>query len=263
MQSLRLASGTELPAVGLGTWQLRGGATTVKAAIELGFRLIDTSGDYGTQPAIGTALREVEVPRQEIFLVTKVEETESGYEGTEDRLRELGLDYADLVLIHRPPPTGAGESIWSGLIEAKRDGLTREIGVSNYSTEQMDRVTDATGEQPAVNQIEWSPFGHSGDMLDYCRERSILIQAYSPLTRTERLDDPTLAEIANRHGKTPAQVLIRWNIQLETNPVPKASTREHLEQDIDVFDFELGDDEMEQLNGLNERYSALAGLAYV
>ena len=262
MQTFTLATGTEIPAIGLGTWQLRGGADTVSTALDLGYRLIDTSGDYGTQPAIGEAIRASGIPRDEIFLETKVEETEDGYDATKDRLRELGFDHADLVVIHRPPRTGAGESIWEGLIRAKRDGLTREIGVSNYSTEQMDAVTDATGERPVVNQIEWSPLGHSLEMLADCRERGILIQAYSPLTRGERLD-PTLAEIGSAHGKTPAQVVIRWNIQLGTNPLPKASTREHLQENIDVFDFELSDEEMERLSGLNEGYSAFGGLTYV
>ena len=232
------------------------------AALGLGYRLIDTSGDYGTQPAIGEAIRKSRVPRDDIFLVTKVEETEDGYDATKDRLRELGLDHADLVLIHRPPPGGVGEPIWEGLIRARQEGLARAIGVSNYSTEQMDAISDATGERPAVNQIEWSPFGHSQAMLEYCRARDILIQAYSPLTRAERLDDSMLSQIGDRHGKTAAQVLIRWNVQLGTNPLPKASTREHLEENIDVFDFELSPDEMERLSGLNERYSALAGLAY-
>jgi 2,5-diketo-D-gluconate reductase A len=262
MQAFSLPSGNEIPALGLGTWQLRGGAETVRLALDTGYRLIDTSGDYGTQPAIGEAIRERGIPRRDIFLVTKVEETEDGYEATKDRLCELGQEYADLILVHRPPSSGAGESIWKGLIRAEREGLARQIGVSNYSTEQMDAVTDATGEQPAVNQIEWSPFGHSREMLEYCRERGILIQSYSPLTRARRLDDPTLAEVGSRHGKTPAQVLIRWNIQLGTNALPKASTPEHLLENAAVFDFELSDKEMARLSGLNERYSALAGLPY-
>src|SRR5439155_23544004 len=172
--------------------------------------------------------------------------TEDGYDATSDRLSELGLDYADLVLIHRPPPAGAGESIWEGLIRAKRDGLSVEIGVSNYSTDQIDAVTRATGERPSVNQIEWSPFGHSREMLEYCRERRILIQAYSPLTRGKRLDDPTLGAIGRNHGKTSAQVLLRWNIQLGANPVPKASTGDHLRENIAVFDFELDEEETQR-----------------
>jgi 2,5-diketo-D-gluconate reductase A len=262
LQTFGLATGVQIPAMGLGTWELRGGAQTVGTALGFGYRLIDTAGDYGTQPAIGKAIREARVPRDDIFLVTKVEETEDGYDATKNRLRELSMDHADLVLIHRPPSTGAGESIWEGLIKARQEGLAREIGVSNYSIEQMDAVTDATGERPAVNQIEWSPFGHSPGMLDHCRQHDVLIQAYSPLTRVERLHDPVLKEIGGEHGKTPAQVLIRWNIQLGTNPIPKASTRQHLEENLAVFDFELSDDEMDRLSGLNERYSALAGLAY-
>jgi diketogulonate reductase-like aldo/keto reductase len=263
MQTFRLAGGAEIPVLGLGTWELRGGADTIRAALELEYRLIDTSGDYGTQPAIGEAIRDSGIARDEIFLVTKVEEDEDGHAATKDRLRDLGLDHADLMLIHRPPPTGAGESIWESLIRAKREGLTREIGVSNYSIDQIEAVTGATGELPSVNQIEWTPFGHSPQMLDYCRDRGILIQAYSPLTRGQRLDDPTLDEIVRRHGKSPAQLMLRWNIQLGTNPIPKASTQEHLQEDIDVFDFELSAGEMDHLSSLNERYSALAGLAYV
>ena len=262
MDTFRLKSGATIPAVGLGTWELRGGVETVMTALELGYRLIDTAVDYGTQPAIGEAIRRSGIPREGIYLVTKVEETEDGYEATRDRLGELGLDYADLVLIHRPPPGGAGEAIWEGLIRAKREGLACDVGVSNYSIEQMEAVAAASGEQPLVNQIEWSPFGHSRQMLEHCRERGILIQAYSPLTRAERLDDPTLVEIGERHAKTPTQVLVRWNVQLGTNAIPKASTREHLEENLDVFDFELSEEEMDRLSGLNERYSALAGLAY-
>jgi diketogulonate reductase-like aldo/keto reductase len=262
VETFGLASGARIPVMGLGTWQLRGGAETVRTALGLGYRLIDTSGDYGTQPAVGEGMRSSGLEREEIFLVTKVEETEDGYDATKDRLRDLGLDYADLMLIHRPPDKGAGEWIWEGLIKARQEGLCREIGVSNYTTGQIDAVTDATGERPAVNQIEWTPFGHTQEMLDYCRDHDVLIQSYSPLTRGERLDDARLTEIARGHGKTPAQVLLRWNIQLGVNPVPKASTREHLQEDIDVFDFELADDEMDRLTNLNERYSALAGLAY-
>jgi 2,5-diketo-D-gluconate reductase A len=262
LQTFSLATGTQIPALGLGTWELRGGEQTVTTALGLGYRLIDTAGDYGTQPAIGEAIRRSRVPRDDIFLVTKVEETEDGYDATKDRLRELGVDHADLVLIHRPPSTGAGEPIWDGLTRAKQEGLAREIGVSNYSTEQMVAVTEASGARPAANQIEWTPFGHSLAMLEHCRHHDILIQAYSPLTRGQRLDDPVLTEIGGGHGRTPAQVLIRWNIQLGANPLPKASTREHLEENIAVFDFELSDDEMDRLSRLSERYSALGGLAY-
>ncbi|MCT7374994.1 aldo/keto reductase [Chelativorans salis] len=261
--ALPLNTSRNMPILGLGTWQLKDDtAGTIAAALELGYRLIDTAVDYGTQPGIGEGIRRSGVERSDFYLVTKVEETDDAYEATRAYLGELGLDYADLMLIHRPPSSGPGEDLWRGLIKAKEDGLTRDIGVSNYSTDRIDRLIDATGEVPAVNQIEWSPFGYSDDMLRYGREKNMVIQAYSPLTRGKRLDDTTLGEIAGKHGKSPAQVLIRWNLQRGTAAVPKANQRAHLEENIDVFDFELSEDDMARLDGLNERFSSLGRLPY-
>jgi diketogulonate reductase-like aldo/keto reductase len=258
-----LPSGRTMPVLGLGTWQLSDDtAGTVQAALRLGYRMIDTSGDYGTQPAIGDALRRTDVDRDAIFLVTKVEEHEDAYESTERNLRELGQDYADLMLIHRPPPGGPGVELWEGLIRARGAGMARDIGVSNYTTDQMEALIRATGETPAVNQIEWSPFGWSHEMLDWCRERGVVTQAYSPLTRTRRLGDERLASLADRLGKTPAQVLLRWNLQLGVAPLPKANQRAHLAEDLDVFDFALDDAEMDELAALNEAYSSLGALPY-
>jgi diketogulonate reductase-like aldo/keto reductase len=263
--TLQLRTGLEMPILGLGTWQLTDDtAGTVEKALALGYRMIDTSGDYGTQPGVGEGIRRSGLDRDEIFLVTKVEENEDAYESTVGDLRELGLDYADLMLIHRPPPRGAGTDLWEGLLRAKKDGLTREVGVSNYSIRQIDELVAATGEVPVVNQIEWTPFGWSAEMLEYCRNAEIVIQAYSPLTRVERLDDDRLTGIAGEYGKTPAQVLIRWNLQLGTVPLPKANRQNHLEENLDVFDFELSNAHMEQLNELNEQWSSLGrSLQYV
>jgi 2,5-diketo-D-gluconate reductase A len=178
---LELLTGNMMPCMGLGTWQLtqdtRG---AVGAALDLGYRLIDTSGDYGTQPGIGEAIRRSGAARDSIYLITKVEETGNAYEATRHNLAELQLDFADLVLIHRPPPNGAGETLWRGLMRAREDGLARDIGVSNYSVDLIEALVDATGETPAVNQIEWSPFGHSDRMLDHAKTNGIVIQAYSP-----------------------------------------------------------------------------------
>lgn len=194
--------------------------------------------------------------------MTKVEETDDAYEATRRNLDQLGLGRADLMLIHRPPVNGAGVDLWEGLIRARDEGLATDIGVSNYRTGQIDALVSATGEVPAVNQIEWSPFGHSDAMLRYAKQRGLVIQAYSPLTRTKRLDDPTLEEIARRHGKTPAQVILRWDLQRGAVPLPKANRPEHLEENIDVFDFELPADEMTKLNRLNEHWSSLGALPY-
>ena len=253
-----------MPILGLGTWQLTNDTVdTVAYALELGYRLIDTSSDYGTQPGIGEAMKNSTIDRASIYVVTKVEETDDAYERTKADLKELNLEYVDLMLIHRPPPTGAGEELWEGLIRAKKEGLVRDIGASNYSTELIDKLIEAGGEVPTVNQIEWSPFGHSRDMMKYCAEKKIIIQAYSPLTRTKRLDDDALAQVADRYNKSPAQILIRWNMQLGINPIPKANQKKHLEENISVFDFEISDDDMRLLSDLNEEYSSLGSLPYV
>jgi diketogulonate reductase-like aldo/keto reductase len=260
-----LATGTEMPVLGLGTWQLTGRAARegVEHALEIGYRLIDTSGDYGNQPQIREAVRSSGVAREEVFLVSKVEEDEDAYASARDKVEELGVERLDLCLIHRPPPTGAGESLWEGLIAAKGGGLAREIGVSNYSIGQIDRLVEATGEQPVVNQIEWSPFGYSEEVAVHARRRELVLQAYSPLTRGKRLGDETLNGVGARHGKSAAQVLLRWNVQRGTAPVPKAASPEHREENVDVFDFELGEDELGRLDRLNEHWSSLAGLPYV
>jgi diketogulonate reductase-like aldo/keto reductase len=260
--TLTLRSGARMPVLGLGTWELTSDtAETVLHALRSGYRMIDTACDYGSQPGIGQALKRYG-RREDVYLVAKVEEDEDAYQATRRYLREMGVDYADLMLIHRPPEDGAGEALWRGLARARLEGYARDIGVSNYAVEQLSRLTEATGETPIVNQIEWSPFGHSAAMLDYCRARGIVIQAYSPLTRGERLDDEALVDIAQRYGRTPAQMLIRWNLQQGVAPLPKANRREHLEENIDVFDFVIDDADMSALNRLNEHYSALGSLAY-
>jgi len=261
--TLPLHTGRAMPALGLGTWQLTSEtAGTIAAALALGYRLVDTAADYGTHSGIGEGLERSGLDRAELFLVAKIEEDDDPLDATRRYLREIGVTYADLMLIHRPPPSGAGEALWEGLIEARREGLVRDIGVSNYPAELIDTLVDATGEVPAVNQIEWSPFGHGDAMLRYAQEKGMVIQAYSPLTRATRLDDGTLREIGSRHGKSPAQVLLRWNLQRGTAPIPKANRREHLEENIDVFDFELSAEDMAALDGRNERYSSLGTLPY-
>lgn len=253
-----------MPVLGLGTWELtHDTAGTVGYALELGYRMIDTACDYGSQPGIGEAIRSSRIPRSELYLVAKVEETDDALPATRKYLGEMGLEYADLVLIHRPPEQGVGEELWEGLVRAREAGLARDIGVSNYSIEQMRELAAAVGEMPAVNQIEWSPFGFSERMLEFCRESRVILQAYSPLTRTKLLGESRLAEIAERNGRTPAQILLRWNLQRGTVPLPKANRREHLEENLGAFAFELGDADMAALDALDEHYSALGSLPYV
>ncbi len=262
--TLQLHTGNTMPIMGLGTWQLTiDTADTIAYALKLGYSLIDTSSDYGTQRGVGEGVKKSNRARSSIYIVTKVEETDDAYQRTISNLKELDMDYVDLMLIHRPPPYGAGEELWEGLIKAKQEGLTRDIGVSNYSIDLIEKLIETSGEVPVVNQIEWSPFGHSKEMYNYCKEKKIIIQAYSPLTRTKRLNDMTLIHLGEKYGKTPAQILIRWNLQLGTCPIVKANQKKHLEENIDVFDFEISEDDMETLNNLNEYYSSLGGLPYV
>lgn len=253
-----------MPVLGLGTWQLKHHtAETVLQALNAGYRMIDTSGDYHTQRGIGDALRDFGARRDEYFIITKIEATDDAYEATRCNLAELRLDHADLVLIHRPPDRGVGEVLWQELRRAKRDRLTKDIGVSNYSIEQIEELVYRTGELPAVNQIEWTPFGHSPRMLDFCHDNDIVIQSWSPLTRGTRLNDDKLTSMAARYGRTPAQLLLRWNLQLGVVPLPKANTAAHLEDNLHIFDFEISQQDMTRLRALNEHYSALGSLQYV
>ena len=256
--TVRLHTGRRMPILGLGTWMLtHDTAGSVAEALRLGYRMIDTSGDYGTQPGIADALRRVHPERDAVYVVTKVEEDEDAHASARRNVHELGLEWADLILIHRPPEEGVGEALWEGLVRARGEGLTRDIGVSNYSIDQLERLMKATGEAPAVNQIEWTPFGWSRDMLAFCNEHGIVIQGYSPLTRAERLDDPHLVELARRCSATPAQLLLRWALEQGVVPLPKANRREHQVENLGAFRIELDEDVRRSLDRLNEPWSSL------
>ncbi len=259
-----LPSGNRMPLLGLGTWHLTFHTVeTVCNALEAGFRMIDTAADYHTQRGIGDAIKTCGFERDAIFVITKVEPDEDGYAALRRNLAQLKLNYVDLALIHRPPSNGAGELCWQGLRRAKREGLVHDIGVSSYSIDSIEDLVYRTGEMPAVNQVEWSPFGHSPRMLDFCRDNDIVIQAWSPLTRASRLNDDKVAAMAARYGKTPAQLLIRWNLQLGVAPLPKANHAQHQRENLNVFDFEILPADMAKLGALNEHFSSLQRLQYV
>lgn len=250
--------------VGLGTWQLKHQtADSVARALAAGNRMIDTSGDYHTQRGIGEALRANDIPREFVYVVTKVEQSGNAYEALRTSLAELRLDYVDLVLVRRPPERGVGEALWQNLRRAKREQMTRDIGVSNYTIEQIEELVYRSGELPVVNQIEWTPFGHSPRMLDFCHDNHIVIQAWSPLTHGQRLNDDKLTAMAARYGCTPAQLLIRWNLQLGVVPLPKANHDYHQRDNLQVFDFEIQQGDMTKLRALNEHWSSRGTLQYV
>ena len=253
-----------MPLIGLGTWHLNHHTVeTICSALEIGFRMVDTAADYHTQRGVGDAIKACGFERDAIFVITKVEPEEDAYAAIRKNLAQLKLNYVDLALIHRLPEHGAGEKTWQGLRRAKREGLVHDIGVSSYSIECIEELVYRTGEMPAVNQVEWSPFGYSPRMLDFCRDNDIVIQAWSPLTRATRLNDDKVSVMAARYGKTPAQLLIRWNLQLGVVPLPKANHVQHQRENLNVFDFEILPADMAKLSALNEHYSALESLKYL
>jgi len=259
-----LPSGNRMPLLGLGTWELQvHTAETVCSALELGFRMVDSSPTYHTQRGIGDAIRACGFERGDIYVITQVEPLGDTYAALHKNLLQLKLEYADLVLFHLPEVEDGGEMAWQALRRAKRDGLTHDIGVSGYSIDALEELVYRTGEMPAVNQIEWSPFGHSPRMLDFCRDNDVVIQARSPLTRAMRLNDDKVTTMAARYGKTPAQLLIRWNLQLGVVPLPKANHVQHLRENLNVFDFEIQPHDMTRLNALNEHFSVREGLPYL
>jgi diketogulonate reductase-like aldo/keto reductase len=248
-----LSNGTEIPLVGLGVWQVQDGPECERAvewALEEGYRLIDTAQAYGNESSVGRAIRNSGVPREEIFLTTKF------YPGGRDphaeaqkSLERLGTDYLDLYLIHWPQggPTWA----WPGMEQASEAGLTKGIGISNFSAGEIQELLKVSQIQPAVNQIQFSPFEYRAGLVEACEEAGIVAQAYSPLGTGRHLGDPVVDRIASAAGRTPAQVLIRWAMQKGLSVIPKSTHRERIQENFGVFDFELDDDSIAALDALD------------
>lgn len=249
-----------MPAIGFGTWQIRlnGHAhKAVAAALNAGYRLIDTARIYGNEKGVGRAIRESGITREEIFVTTKLWNSDQGYEKAiqafEASLAKLGLDYIDLYLIHWPVPGRRLES-WRAMEGLFDSGKVRAIGVSNFTVPHLEELLKHAKVVPAVNQVELHPFIYNDqkELLAFCRDKQIVVEAYSPLAHGERLHDGVITEIANAHQKTNAQVLLRWCIQHGTVPLPKSSKAERIAENLAVFDFELTDAEMDRLNGLSD-----------
>jgi 2,5-diketo-D-gluconate reductase A len=253
-ESVELASGTRMPLLGLGTWQAHGRSAVdaVRSAVEVGYRHIDTASIYGNEEQIGQAVANSGVPREGIFVTTKLPPSRAGRERAtlEESLDALGFEYVDLWLIHWPPRGGARSDVWERLLELQAEGLAREVGVSNYSVRQIDELERATGRLPAVNQIEWSPALFDPDVLEAHRGRGVQLEGYSPL-KTMNLRDPSLVQIAEERGVTPAQVVLRWHIEHRIVAIPKSTNARRIAENAAIFGFELTPCEVEQLNGLS------------
>ncbi len=248
-----LANGVEMPLLGLGVWKVDDGPATEDAvgwALEAGYRHVDTAQAYGNEAGVGRAIAASGLPREEVFVTTKFFPRSSDpAEEAERSLERLGIDRLDLYLVHWPEggPTWA----WEGMQRALERGLTRAIGVSNFSTEEVGQVCAAGDVAPVVNQVQFSPFTFRRALLEECEQRRIALEAYSPLTRGEQLADGVIAEIAHRNERTSAQVLLRWAVQREVIVIPKSANRERIVENSRIFDFELSRPDMAQLDGLD------------
>jgi methylglyoxal/glyoxal reductase len=254
---IQLNNGRQLPVLGLGVWQAGTGPRVVRAvktALETGYRLIDTAKLYGNEAEVGEAVRSGPVPREQVFVTTKLWNDDHGRakakRAFEASLHRLGLDYLDLYLVHWP---GAGERIetWKALVEIAREGRCRSIGVSNFTIEHLEELARASDVVPAVNQVELHPFLYQRDLIDYCQHRGIQVQAYSPLARANYLDEPTVKAVGQSHRRSSAQVMLRWSLQHGLSAIPKSTDPGRIRENASIFDFELSEGEMARLDALS------------
>jgi 2,5-diketo-D-gluconate reductase A len=252
-QALTLSDGTQMPALGLGVWQVPDGPeceSAVRWALELGYRHIDTAQAYGNEASVGRALQASGLPREEVFITTKFYPRLSDPAAEIERsLRRLGTDYVDLYIVHWPEggPTWA----WPGMERAHERGHARAIGVSNFDVGELDECLAIADVRPVVDQVQFSPFTYRRSLLEACEERGLGITAYSSLGTGRHLEDRAVGAIAERVGRTPAQVLLRWCLQRGTAVIPKSTHRERIEENGALFDFELGDADLAELDSLD------------
>ena len=255
-QSADLPGGGRIPLLGFGTWQLKGddALTATQVALEAGYRHLDTATIYGNQTEVGEALRRSGVPRDEVFLTTKCPPARAGHEldALHESLEQLGVDRVDLWLVHWPAPGPATHGMWRAFVQARTEGLATDIGVSNFDVDLLDEVAADTGVVPAVNQVEWSPYLFDADVLAAHQERGVVLEGYSAL-RGGTLADPVVGAIAERLGRTPAQVIVRWHLQHQTVVIPKSRESERVRSNADVAGFELSAEDMAELDTLGHR----------
>jgi diketogulonate reductase-like aldo/keto reductase len=254
VETKRLPSGVEMPVLGLGVYQMKPGRETEQAiewAFEAGYRHIDTAMMYRNEESVGAAIRRSDLPREEVFVTTKILPTRrNAREQLEQSLRKLGLDHVDLYLIHWPLPLG-NASLWRRLESLRESGLAREIGVSNFGRRRLESLLPEAALQPAVNQVLFNPFRYRRALLEYCREKGIVFEAYSPLARGKGLDNPAIGSVAERHGRTPAQIVLRWAVQHGAIVIPKSSRQERIRENAQIFDFALTEEDRRTLDALD------------
>jgi 2,5-diketo-D-gluconate reductase A len=255
-RTVDLAAGVQMPLVGFGTWQASGrrGYDAMRYALEVGYRHLDTATFYRNETEVGRAVRDSGLPREEVFVTTKLPPSHAGRERQTlaESLVALGMDYVDLWLIHWPPSGRAAAETWKQFLSLREEGLARAVGVSNYSTAQIDELIRSTGEAPAVNQIPWSPWQYDARQLAESREHGVVVEGYSPF-KNSNLRDSVLREIAASHGVTPAQVVLRWHIEHGIVVIPKSVTPERIRTNFDVFGFSLNAEQAARIDALATR----------
>jgi len=259
-----LTDGTVMPLLGLGVWQVPDGPScvqAVRAALELGYRHIDTAQAYGNEASVGRALRESGIPRDEVFITTKFQpDRRDPLRESARSIEQLGVDYVDLYLVHWP--RGGATRAWPGMEAARARSYARTIGVSNFDADELDRVLDGASVAPVVDQVQFNPSAHRTALLDACTARGVALEAYSPLGTGALLSDPVVAGVADRLGRSPAQVLLRWCVQRAIPVIAKSTHRHRIAENAQVFDFELSAADMEELDVLDRSGGTRAALEH-
>lgn len=258
----KLNDGLDIPAIGLGTYSLNGykGAESIKQGIEAGYRLIDSAFNYENEGAVGKAVRESSVPRDQLRVCSKLPGRHHAYDKAlvtiEESLLRTGLDYFDLYIIHWPnPKVDKYVEAWQAMIEAQKRGYVRSIGVSNFLPEHLERIIAETGVAPVLNQVELHPYFEQTEQRAANDKHNIITESWSPLGRGRGegvLEDAGVQEIADAHGKTPTQVVLRWHTQLGAVPIPKAGSLEHQQENLNIFDFELTNEQMSTISAFSK-----------
>ena len=255
----RLNNGTEMPMLGLGVYDMYGkeAERAVNEALEIGYRLIDTASMYQNELEVGNAIRRCGIPREDIFITTKVNNSDQGFDSAlraiDVSLKKLQTTYVDLYLVHWPI-RGKRKDTWKALERICREGKAKSIGVANYLIPFLKELETYSEVVPVLNQVEFSPFLFLSDLLEYCQQNAIQLQAYSPLVRGKKLNDPRLQKLAGKYNKTAAQIILRWDIQHGVSIIPKSSKAERLKENFNIFDFVLSPEDMESMNAWHDGF---------
>jgi len=255
----KLSNGLEMPMIGLGVYDMynQEAEQAVLDALEIGYRLIDTAAMYKNETEIGNAVRKSGLPRNELFITTKLNNIDQGFDSTlrafDESLKRINVDYIDLYLVHWPIK-GKRKDSWLALEKLYNEKRVRAIGVANYLIPFLKELFSYSSIMPVLNQVEFTPWLFQNELLVFCQERKIQLQSYSPITRGKKFNDPSLISICKKYDKTPAQVVLRWNIEHGISAIPKSSKKIRLKENFDIFDFSLSKEDVAFMDGFNENF---------